>query len=306
MTPPAGRSSTPAVRAARLRDHRPEPAERRRRLAALTSVIALHLLFAIAAYRAAQLHRPDAARVPPAVDGVMHLRLIDDQPDPSPAVAGVHLPPAAPSTPSTPAPASASGAVAPPYRPPSSEIAAPQAPATADTAAAADRDGDVPTPLWIERNGAPRLSASVAAPRTFSNRPLREAGAPDPLAHRSPLPYAPTRFEKDWAPRDETLGGQWLREHTVSRTVDLPQGYQVRCVWMLILGGCGWGKAPQATIEELKAMRADPPMPRGVVDAAPVAPDAATSDSATPQAARPLDLSLPPPLVRPEPSPGGR
>jgi|GEM_PF-1549957 len=305
MTPHAGRSSTPAVRAARLRDHRPEPAERRRRLAALTSVIALHLMFAIAAYRAAQPHRPDAARVPPAVDGVMHLRLIDDLPDPSPA-AGAPVPPAVLSTPSIPVPASASGAVAPPYRPPSSEIAAPQAPAGADTAAAADRDGDVPTPLWIERDGAPRLPASVAAPRTFSNRPLREAGAPDPLAHRSPLPYAPTRFEKDWAPRDETLGGQWLREHTVSRTVDLPQGYQVRCMWMLILGGCGWGKAPQATIEELKAMRADPPMPRGVVDAAPVAPDAATSDSATPQAARPLDLSLPPPLVRPEPSPGGR
>lgn len=294
-----------------MRDHRLEPGERRRRLAALTSVLVLHLLFAIAAYRAAQLHRPDAARLPRAVDGVMHLRLIDDLPDPSPAAAGALPPPAALSTPTMPPPAApVSAAVASrSHRPTSTAIAVPQAPAGADSAAVAGRDNNAPSSLWIDRSGAPLLPVPVEAPRTFSDGPPREAGAADPLAHRSLLPYAPTRFEKDWAPRDETLGGQWLREHTVTRTVDLPQGYQVRCVWMLILGGCGWGKAPQATIEELRAMRADPPPPRNVagpVDAAPAQPAAPASRPDSRAPARPLDLSLPPPLALPAPPPGGR
>ncbi|PZQ18300.1 MAG: hypothetical protein DI564_03020 [Rhodanobacter denitrificans] len=280
------------------RDHRLEPGERRRRLVALTTVLVLHLLFAVAAYRAAQLHRPGMAPAPPAAGGVMHLRLIDAGPDPiaAPAAPPMPMPMPMPSVSSSAPPRAAAGA-------------ATAIPPTADAAATSAPDRGEPAPRWIDRSGAPRMPAPVAAPRTFSNRPLREADAPDPLAHRSPLPYAPTRFEKYWAPRDETLGGQWLREHTVSRTVDLPQGYQLRCTWMLILGGCGWGKAPQATIEELRAMRADPPMPRSVagrVDAAPAAPDAQTPGPATPQAARPLDLSLPPPLVPPAPPPGGR
>ncbi|HUD43122.1 MAG TPA: hypothetical protein VMR06_14115 [Dokdonella sp.] len=280
-----------------MRKQRLEPGERQRRLAALTLALVLHGLFAIAAYRAAQLHRPDAAPAPRTADEVMHLRLIDAGPDPiaAPAV------PAPPPSSATPMPY-----VSAPAAPRAAADDTAAAPLAADTGATPEPDRTDPAPRWIERDGTPRLPAPVAAPRTFSNRPLREAGAPDPLAHRSPLPYAPTRFEKDWAPRDETLGGQWLREHTVSRTVDLPQGYQVRCTWMLILGGCGWGKAPQATIEELRAMRADPPLPRslaGPVDAVPAVP-APTTDPRAP--ARPLDLSLPPPLAVPTPAPGGR
>lgn len=287
---------------ARMHDDRLEPGERRRRLAALTAVLVLHLLFALAAYRAARLHRPDAVPALRAAEEVMHLRLIDAGPDPiaAPAVA---LPVPPPSRAATMPSASS------PAAPPADADATGAAPLAAATGTTPGPDRTDPAPRWIERDGTPRLPAPVAAPRTFSNRPLREAGAPDPLAHRSPLPYAPTRFEKDWAPRDETLGGQWLREHTVSRTVDLPQGYQVRCVWMLILGGCGWGKAPQATIEELKAMRADPPLPRGVagpVDAVPAAPAAAAPATDSRAQTRPLDLSLPPPLVLPAPPPGGR
>ncbi len=292
MTPSAARSGLHAAPAVGRPDHRLDAGERRRRRSALTIVLVLHLLFAIAAYRAAQWHRPDAAPVPLAADGVMHLRLIDKGPAPIAAVAAPEPPPArAASIPSAPAPAAPAGTTS-------------AVPPAAAAAARSEPERDEPAPRWIDRSGAPRLPAPVAAPGTFSNRPPRETGVPDPLAHRSPLPYAPTRFEKDWAPRDETLGGQWLREHTVSRTVDLPQGYQVRCTWMLILGGCGWGKAPQATIEELKAMRADPPMPRsgsGLVDTVPAAP---APDPRAP--ALPLDLSLPPPLALPAPPPGRR
>ena len=82
----------------------------------------------------------------------------------------------------------------------------------------------------------------------------------DPFARRNPVPYEPTRFESVWAPRDETLGGELLRKITLERTFLTPWGTQITCGWLMVLGGCSWGYAPTATIEELQRMRADPPM----------------------------------------------
>lgn len=288
----------PAVR--RRRCAPSEAAERRQRTAALLFVIVLHLLLAIAAYRAVRPHPSDAAP-PLGAQTIMHLRLIDTPA----ATSAVPLPvPAAIATPALPAAASARTAM-----PAAPAAVAPPASALAPPAAVG---GGPALPGWVERDGSVRLPDAVAAPRTFSNRPLREADAPNPLVHRDVLPYTPTRLEGVWAPRDETLGGEVLRRGTAEGKVNLPQGYQVRCVWMLIIGGCGWGKAPQASIDELKAMRADPPMPRSLVErstagpAAAATPDAVTPDAAPDAPPRPLDLSLPPPLAIPAPRPGGR
>lgn len=99
--------------------------------------------------------------------------------------------------------------------------------------------------------------APAANPDTFPSH----SRLSDPLRHRDPLPYASTRFEKTWRPRDETLGDALLRKVTVSHTWRTHAGTQISCTWLLIVGGCGWGLAPRATAEELKRMRADPPMP---------------------------------------------
>jgi hypothetical protein len=48
------------------------------------------------------------------------------------------------------------------------------------------------------------------------------------------------------------------------RTWRTPWGTQISCAVLLVpvIGGCGWGYAPTATIEELKAMRVELPMPK--------------------------------------------
>jgi len=112
-------------------------------------------------------------------------------------------------------------------------------------------------------NGRVRLPGStpgdLSAISAFPASPLAVHDG-DPFARRNTVPYEPTRFESVWAPRDETLGGELLRKLALERTFLTPWGTQVTCSWLLVLGGCSWGYAPTATIEELQRMRADPPM----------------------------------------------
>lgn len=104
--------------------------------------------------------------------------------------------------------------------------------------------------------------AAAADPAAFGRRARASAYAPDPMAHRSPLPYEPTRFERDWTPQGESLLGEWVSRATVTKTWDTAGGTRITCSSFLFFGGCAWGPAPRVTIEELKRMRADPPMPR--------------------------------------------
>lgn len=115
--------------------------------------------------------------------------------------------------------------------------------------------------------------------------------ARDPFARRNPVPYEPTKFESVWAPAGETLGGELIRKTTFTRTWRTPWGTEVSCsvtLIMAVLGGCGWGYAPTATIEELKAMRADPPMPK-----APAPSTTGVAADKPPPPPPVLDLSLP-------------
>jgi hypothetical protein len=115
-------------------------------------------------------------------------------------------------------------------------------------------------------------------------------GSGDPFARRNPVPYEPTRFDSVWAPSRETLGQELIRKSIVTHTWRTPWGTEVTCSVSFILGmlgGCSWGYAPTATIEELKAMRADPPMPERPL----VPPQDPTS---TAVAAEPPSSSIPP------------
>lgn len=108
-------------------------------------------------------------------------------------------------------------------------------------------------PLDLYRpDGSVRLPDSAFVP----------APARDTFARRQILPYAPTRFERYWVPRDENLLGEWVRKGTVTRKWRTPWGTQIECVWVFALGGCGWGFVPGMTEEEMRAMHADPPMPK--------------------------------------------
>lgn len=64
------------------------------------------------------------------------------------------------------------------------------------------------------------------------------------MQHTTPIPYAPTTFEKYWAPRDETILQEFFRKSTVEKKFKTPWGTTVQCAWMLFMGGCGWGSGP--------------------------------------------------------------
>ena len=104
----------------------------------------------------------------------------------------------------------------------------------------------------------------------------------DPFARANPLPYEPTRFDKYFPDVRESLGGEIMRHTTLTYAWRTPWGTVWECKTNLILlgiGGCTWGPAPTLTIEELKALRADPPPSPPWADPVP-AP--ATSDPPQP------------------------
>ncbi|MEP6880881.1 MAG: hypothetical protein ABI866_02755, partial [Dokdonella sp.] len=89
---------------------------------------------------------------------------------------------------------------------------------------------------------------------------------PNPMAHQSPLPYQATPFDRYWKPDGETLLGEWVRKASKEASHDTKYGTRVTCKAFLFLMACGWGPTPRVSIEELKAMRADPPAPRNSAD----------------------------------------
>lgn len=71
---------------------------------------------------------------------------------------------------------------------------------------------------------------------------------------KSPITYKPTRFNKDWAPLNQTLGAKVVgrafdkavKKTTVEKTVSLPGGIKIHCAVspLVLFAGCK-GDAPQ-------------------------------------------------------------
>jgi hypothetical protein len=115
----------------------------------------------------------------------------------------------------------------------------------------------------VDRDGRILLPDAAASPMA-SSRSLQASDAPlrDAFARRNPVPYTPTRFDKYFPPVDETLGGEIVRKTTITHTFLTPWGTQITCTTMFfVIGGCGWGYAPQLSADEMHAMHADPPLP---------------------------------------------
>jgi hypothetical protein len=109
-------------------------------------------------------------------------------------------------------------------------------------------------PLLVDRDGRALLPGDRA--------PVAPKDGAAMFRHDSPVPYAPTRFEQAFVPRDEDLGHELVRRSTIKHTWRTPWGSRITCaasMTIVLLGGCGWGLAPRATPEELQRMRADPP-----------------------------------------------
>ncbi len=225
----------------------------------MSIAIGLHILIVLGLreWMRVQTSMPVAA----AVETVMELRLID--------VPVAQQPP--PSAPTAPMPTSQQVPVA--TRNPTS-AAASAAAAVAQTlssmTAAAPEEADAPSDVRLFRSDGSvflPIEQGDPDPAAFGSRRKDAPFAVNPMTHRSPLPYTPTMFERDWDPHDDELMPlEWLKSAMVEKSWrkswDTRGGTRITCEFLLILGGCGWGPSPRVTIEELKRMRADPPMRR--------------------------------------------
>ena len=197
--------------------------------------------------------RPQAPMPTTRSDRALQVRLIDITPV---ALPDEPVPPPVPATPVAPAKPRVRRAREAP------NAAAVPADRAADEFVSQQPDRSAKMRLY-DMDGRLRLPEPTkdAGPVPFPANPRALADG-DAFARRNTVPYEPTRFESVWAPRDETLGGEILRKLTVERSWLTPWGTQINCTWILVLGGCSWGSPPTMTIEELKAMRADPPILR--------------------------------------------
>lgn len=244
----------------------------RRRLAAFVALL-LNLAFLVALDH---VMRPLPGKHAPwshaAPGDVLQVRLIEVAPAPAPQPQPAPEVPAAPRMQQSPATAPA---IAPAERRASASArskaadrAAPaeqgRAPESAREAMSEAADPAAPaTPQFYDKGGQVRLpevnTAGGEAP--FPDLPIIPTEG-NPFVHKNSVPYEPTRFDKYFPDVRETLGGELVRKAIVQRTARTPWGTQITCTIVLFFGGCTWGHVPRATIEELKAMRADPPMPK--------------------------------------------
>lgn len=241
--------------------------ERRRLRWAIVIAILCQLLFFIGLRHWMQLHveLPEEFRV-------IRLRLIDPPAEPA-------LAPQAPPEPDLPAEVSAPPRTRsePKTRP--VDIPAQAAPESRrEPAGVADgnaKQSPRPVPGVFDRSGRVLLPQEngVGDRARFAAQAPAENYRPDPMAHLAPLPYKPTPFDKYWKPGDETLLGEWVRKATRKTVHDTRGGTRITCEAFLFFSACGWGPTPRVTIEELKAMRVVPPMPRNSADDPYLQPD---------------------------------
>lgn len=264
---------------------KPDADDRLRRYLATFLALLLNLTFLVALDRVMRPLARERAHWPRATpDDVLQVRLIEPSPpSPSPQAPEPAREPAAPERPRPHASARTEPRALPP------PVAAGPVREQAAARAPSDSAESRALPQFYGRDGQVRIPEAGVEPveMPFPQLPIVPAEG-NPFVHRNPLPYEPTRFDRYFPDVRETLGGELVRKATVKRGGRLPGGLYVECTWVLFFGGCAWGHPPTAPIEELKAMRADPPMPK-----TPPAPPSPT-----------LDLSLkPPPLLDPSPAP---
>lgn len=134
--------------------------------------------------------------------------------------------------------------------------------APAPGAITATMEGVKTPPLNLyDSNGQIRLSSGAARqPASAYSAPTLKGS--QIYSGKSPVPYKPTQFNKDWAPDHETLGAKTVgrafdkavEKTTVVKTVHLPGGLKVKCGVspLLLVLGCQPSPPPSAPPDELE------------------------------------------------------
>lgn len=121
---------------------------------------------------------------------------------------------------------------------------------------------------------------------------------------KSPVPYTPTRFNKDWAPVNQSLGARTVgrafdkavEKTTVKKTVKLPGGIRVHCAVspLVLFFGCAGSPPPPPPPDRLENdVRLSMPPAASLTGKKVLAP--ASASSAPPASA----ASVPPPASKP-------
>lgn len=276
---------------------RPPPRERVLRILAMVAAIILHIgLVLLVRYemepRLLVGYAPASDR-----DDVLEVRFVEPARRPPPAV---EMPP-----PPEPPPKVRSPEATRPEPPrPRKAIEAPtQPPAPAATPSS---DAPAQKPVLFGSDGSivmPKQGADGKTQADFvARKPTDDSGI---MSHKTTVTYTQTRFEKDWAPRDENLLNKGLRRAientTVKKTIDLGHGVRVKCatVFFVLPVGCGGEDpskaaakdgdvrlnmapanpavkdlsgqpAPPTEAECIAAFRADKPLPQGCASDIPL------------------------------------
>lgn len=274
----------------RLTQRERPPRSRRRAWLLVAAVVAAHVLLAwIAWFILRPVHQPRDERE------VFRITLIEPTSE---------LPPPPPLVPPPPLPGQ------PPAAPPRRLHYVPPA----QGAISATLEGVKGPPLELyESNGQIHLPSGTA------QKPAPAYSAPgikgsQIYSGKSPVPYKPTRFNKDWAPVNESLGAKTVgrafdkavEATTLKKTVHLPGGGKLHCAispLLLFAAGCSGDEPPPPPKNDNDIRLSMPPAETLTGKKVPV-PDSASS-AAKPASAStaPAPASSAAPAASTQPSP---
>ena len=237
---------------------RPAPRHRVRFTLALAGALVFHILLILVVAYEMQPRVQLAFATPDDHPEVLEVRFIERPP-----------PAQAPQAPPSPAMAE------PPPKVRSPEATRPEPPRpkklskeelAAQEAAATSLSPPVPAPTPTPADAAPRpaifsADGSIAMPTTGPGSGKSDYTPPRPtdntgiMSHKTSITVTQTRFEKDWAPRDENVLDKGMRRAiettTVKKTIDLGHGTRIHCatVFFVLPVGCG-GEDPSAAAKK--------------------------------------------------------
>lgn len=220
------------IAALRAIGRRPRPRDRVRFTLALAAALVFHVVLVFFVGYEMQPRRLVGFAAPDDTPDVLEVRFIE-RPSPAPAAANVPPPPVVSPPPKVRSPEATRPE---PPRPPPAEpepASTPEAPPAHPAIFGAD--GSIATPIRGTDRSTPQADF-------VARKPTDDAHI---MSRKNPVTYKETRFEKDWAPRDENAlsGGmrRALEKSTLKKTFDLGHGVRVNCATVLFVlpVGCG-------------------------------------------------------------------
>ena len=216
---------------------RPPPRDRVRFTLAIVLTLVLHIALILLVRYEMQPRAMVAFAPPDDHPDVLEVRFIEPT-RPAPPVADVPPPPpVAEPPPKVRSPEATRPEPPRPKKKPEDETPVETAaPAPAPT-------GQAPQPALFGSDGSVAMPTSGAGSRPdfVPRKPTDDTGI---MSHKTTVTYTQTRFEKDWAPRDENALSKGVRQviekTTVKQTVDLGHGTRVNCATVLFVlpAGC--------------------------------------------------------------------